>query len=133
MCDAPQVSALSSQLYEAQVVSEKRLAAAAAQAQAALRAERLELQAEIISLAAKLAAEARQRQELETEVRHVCSKGIGCWAVTQRTLTGTNKACHVACPLTQRNSQLTAPHHLSCQPVDHPDLCCVFTPRPPGE
>jgi len=39
-----QVSALSSQLYELQAVSEKRLAAAAAEAQAALRAERLELQ-----------------------------------------------------------------------------------------
>lgn len=39
-----QVSVLSSQLYELQVVSEKRLAAAAAEGQAALRAERLELQ-----------------------------------------------------------------------------------------
>lgn len=65
---AAQVSALSSQLYELQAVSEKRLAAAAAEAQAALRAERLELQSEINSIAAKLAAEARQRQELETEV-----------------------------------------------------------------
>jgi pyrimidine deaminase RibD-like protein len=40
----PQVSALSSQLYELQVVSEKRLAAAAAEGQAVLRAEQLELQ-----------------------------------------------------------------------------------------
>jgi hypothetical protein len=46
-CAASQVSALSSQLYEAQVVSEKRLAAAAAQAQAAIRAERLELQVRV--------------------------------------------------------------------------------------
>lgn len=65
---AAQASALSSQLYELQVVSEKRLLAAAAEGRAALQAERLELQAEIISLSAKLAAEARQRQELETEV-----------------------------------------------------------------
>lgn len=55
-------------LYELQVVSEKRLASAAAEAQAAQRAEQLELQAEINSLAARLAAETRQRQELETEV-----------------------------------------------------------------
>lgn len=39
-----QASALSSQLYELQVVSEKRLVAAAAEGRAALQAERLELQ-----------------------------------------------------------------------------------------
>lgn len=73
------MSALSTQLYELQVVSEKRLAAAAAEAQAALRAEHLELQAEITSLAAKLAAETRKRQEFETEVSgtHLCSYSLG--------------------------------------------------------
>lgn len=54
------------------MVSEKRLAAAAAEAQAALRAEHLEMQAEITNLAAKLAAETRKRQEYETEVRGCC-------------------------------------------------------------
>lgn len=71
-----QVSALSTQLYELRVVSEKRLAAAAAEGQAALRAEHLELQGEITSLAAKLAAETRKRQEFETEVGMECVQSL---------------------------------------------------------